>query len=47
LNPIVAASAKVETPKTVKAMPIDFPSAATSWDTAAHFIEYEFLANDK
>jgi hypothetical protein len=35
----------VETPKTVKAMPVDFAAAAKQWETALQFIEQEFLMN--
>jgi len=44
LNPAVAGPPRVETPKTVKAMPIDFAAAAREWDAALRFIEEEFLA---
>jgi iron(III) transport system substrate-binding protein len=44
LNPQVKTQPRVETPKTVKAMPADFPAAANAWDAAAEFIEDEFLA---
>jgi iron(III) transport system substrate-binding protein len=44
LNPNVATKPRVETPKTVKAMPADFAAAAKNWDAAAKFIEEEFLA---
>jgi iron(III) transport system substrate-binding protein len=44
LNPAVTIQPRVETPKTVKAMPIDFSAAAQAWDAAARFIEEEFLA---
>lgn len=37
--------ARVETPDTVKAMAIDFSTAANQWDSASRFIETEFLAN--
>jgi len=42
LNPKVQADLRVETPKTVKAMPVDFPAAAAKWDTAARFIRDQF-----
>jgi len=35
---------RVETPKTVKGMPIDFAAAAREWDAALRFIEEDFLA---
>ena len=44
LNPAVAASPRVETPRSIKAMEIDFTQAAAAWDTAAKFIESDFLA---
>ncbi len=43
LNPAVATKPRVETPKTVKAMQVDFAAAAKSWDAAAKFIQEEFL----
>jgi len=33
----------VETPRTVKAMQVDFAAAAKQWDAAAEFIERQFL----
>ena len=44
LNPQVDAKVRVETPKTVKAMAIDFAAAAREWDAVRKFIEAEFLA---
>jgi len=44
LNPAVPGPPRVETPKTVKAMPIDFAAAAREWDAALRFIEEDFLA---
>jgi iron(III) transport system substrate-binding protein len=44
LNPKVTTEPKVKTPKTVKAMQIDFPAAAKAWDAAATFIQDEFLS---
>jgi iron(III) transport system substrate-binding protein len=35
---------RVETPKTVKAMQVDFAAAAKKWDQAAKFIQEQFLA---
>jgi iron(III) transport system substrate-binding protein len=35
----------VETPKTVKAMTVDFAAAAKKWDAAAKFIESDFLGS--
>jgi iron(III) transport system substrate-binding protein len=43
LNPAVTTPPRVETPRTVKAMPVDFGQAAKHWDAAARFIETEFL----
>jgi len=42
LNPAVDAEVRVETPRTVKAMPVDFAAAAEKWDTAAKFLRDEF-----
>jgi iron(III) transport system substrate-binding protein len=44
LNPKVTTEPKVKTPKSVRAMPADFPAAAKAWDSAAKFIQNEFLA---
>lgn len=44
LNPKVKLQPRVETPATVKAMEVDFATAAEQWDAAAKFIESEFLA---
>lgn len=44
LNPRVKTAPRVETPKTVKAMQIDFTAAAKQWDTAAKFLRDEFAA---
>jgi iron(III) transport system substrate-binding protein len=44
LNPEVDIKPRVETPKTVKAMKIDFTQAAAQWDDVAKFMEREFLA---
>jgi iron(III) transport system substrate-binding protein len=44
LNPEVDIKPRVETPKTVKAMEIDFTQAAAQWDEVAKFMEREFLA---
>jgi iron(III) transport system substrate-binding protein len=43
LNPAARATSRVETSKTVKAMPIDFTAAAKAWDASARFIQDEFL----
>lgn len=42
LNPAVNVELKVETPRTVKAMNVDFAAAAEAWDRAATFIRDEF-----
>ncbi len=42
LNPAVKAKVRVETPRTVKAMEIDFYAAAAQWDRAAAFIRDHF-----
>jgi iron(III) transport system substrate-binding protein len=42
LNPEVEADVRVETPKTIRPMQIDFDQAAEKWDTAAEFIRDEF-----
>jgi iron(III) transport system substrate-binding protein len=47
LNPAVKTKTRVETPQTVHAMSIDFPTAAKHWDAAMKFIETEFLASGK
>ena len=41
LNPNVDANVQVETPKTIKAMQVDFDAAADKWDTAARFLRDE------
>jgi iron(III) transport system substrate-binding protein len=43
LNPAVETAPRVETPKTVKAMQVDFSAAAKQWEAAAKFIQDEFL----
>jgi iron(III) transport system substrate-binding protein len=43
LNPEVETKPRVETPKTVKAMQVEFAAAARQWETAAKFIQEEFL----
>jgi iron(III) transport system substrate-binding protein len=43
LNPSVETTPRVETPKTVKAMQVDFAAAAKQWEVAAKFIQEEFL----
>ena len=42
LNPQAKVSSRVETPATVRAMPIDFSAAADQWETAARFLGGEF-----
>jgi iron(III) transport system substrate-binding protein len=42
LNPAVKTEARVETPATVKAMPVDFAAATEQWDVAAKFIRDKF-----
>jgi len=44
LNPATKATPRIETPQTVKAMPIDFAAAAKQWPAATKFITEEFLA---
>jgi iron(III) transport system substrate-binding protein len=44
LNSAVQTKPRVETPATIKAMPVDFGAAAKAWDAAAKFVEQEFLA---
>ena len=45
LNEEVETPARVETPKTVRAMKIDFRRAADKWDTAAAFLKEEFTVD--
>lgn len=42
LNPEVEAEVRVETPKTIKAMQVDFAAAAEKWDEAAPFLRDTF-----
>jgi iron(III) transport system substrate-binding protein len=44
LNDQVELKPRVETPKTVKAMAVDFSAAAKKWDVAGKFIQEQFLA---
>jgi iron(III) transport system substrate-binding protein len=44
LNPQTQATVRVETPQTVKAMPVDFDAAVKMWERAASFIRDEFAA---
>jgi iron(III) transport system substrate-binding protein len=46
LNPNADAKVRVETPRTVKAMQVDFRAAAEKWDTAASFLRKEFATGD-
>jgi iron(III) transport system substrate-binding protein len=43
LNPAVTTVPRVETPRTIKAMRVDFEAAADCWDAAAQFIHDEFV----
>lgn len=47
LNPKVMTRPRVETPKTVKSMQVDFAAAAKEWERAAEFIQTEFLSTMK
>ena len=47
LNPDVTAKVRVETPHTVKPMPVDFEAAAASWETARRFIRDEFATGEE
>lgn len=42
LNPKVHARVRVETPKTIRPMKVDFEAAAEKWDTASKFLKNEF-----
>jgi iron(III) transport system substrate-binding protein len=44
LNPQVQAETRVESPRTVRPMEVDFQSAADQWDGAAQFLEQHFVA---
>ena len=46
LNPSVEADVRVETPRTVKAMEVDFRAAADRWETARRFIRDEFATGE-
>lgn len=50
LNPVVETQleteVRVETPRTVKAMPVDFRAASRQWDRTAEFIKKEFTGAD-
>ena len=45
LNPEVDAEVRVETPQTIKAMPVDFEAAAECWDTVYEFLREEFTGD--
>jgi iron(III) transport system substrate-binding protein len=42
LNADVAMKVRIETPRTIKAMPVDFAAAADQWEAAAKFLRDEF-----
>ncbi|HUY35916.1 MAG TPA: extracellular solute-binding protein [Pirellulales bacterium] len=42
LNPAVKEVPRVQTPATIKAMPVDFAAAARQWETAAAFLREKF-----
>ena len=44
LNPAVKVELRVETPRTVQAMEVDFAAAAKKWDAVARFLREEFMA---
>jgi iron(III) transport system substrate-binding protein len=46
LNPAVKQLPRVETPRTVRAMQVDFEAAAKEWNTAAEFLRQEFATAD-
>ena len=46
LNPRVDVDLRVQSPRTIQAMPIDFQAAAAKWDTAAEFLRAEFALGD-
>lgn len=46
LNPEVEGSDRVESPKTVRGMVVDFEAAAEKWNTAAKFLRDEFATAD-
>ena len=43
LNPNVKAPTQVQTPRTIRAMQVDFAAAAEKWDAAAEFLRDEFF----
>ncbi len=46
LNPSVEQSPRVETPRTVRAMEVDFEAASKQWNTVAEFLRQEFATAD-
>ena len=46
LNPNVKQMPRVETPRTIRAMKVDFEAAAAQWNTAAEFLRQEFATAD-
>jgi iron(III) transport system substrate-binding protein len=44
LNPQVKIKVRVETPRTVRAMQVDFAKAATAWQRAVTYMRDEFTA---
>ena len=46
LHDSVTETLRVETPRTVKALPIDFSSAAAQWETASRFLRDEFATGE-
>jgi iron(III) transport system substrate-binding protein len=46
LHPATEAELRVETPRTVRPMKVDFRAAADKWDTAATFLRGEFMTAD-
>jgi iron(III) transport system substrate-binding protein len=38
----VKSNVRIETPRTIKAMPVDFAAAAEQWEAAAKFLRDEF-----
>lgn len=46
LNPHTQTSLGVETPATVKAMPVDFDAAVKHWDSTAQFIRQQFATGE-
>jgi iron(III) transport system substrate-binding protein len=44
LHPSVEVELRVETPRTIRAMPVDFAAALQKWDETAEFLREEFTA---